>query len=154
MKNDSPFNELPQQVSAELQGMSKMSAPAELWDSVSTQLIADKLDSKQAPDELWDAVNAELDRQGGKANRTKVFRLRPIYAAAAGLMVVLGVALQFNWSGSTSAYNPQLAPVLSEAAKAEIRSGVVFIEVKPTEMSATSRNLAVALGGVTQGDAQ
>jgi hypothetical protein len=75
--------------------------------------------------------------------------LQPIYAAAAALLIVLGVAFQLDWSGSSSIYSPQLAPVMSDSAKAEIRSHVVFVEVQAHEMSGASQSLAAALGGVS-----
>lgn len=124
-----------------------MQAPPELWHGVSTQLLADKLGKQVAPDQLWDDVHARLEVEGLTAKQTKVFSMRPAFAAAAALLVVLGVAFQLDWTSSSSAFNPQLAPVLSAEAKAEIRSRVAFVEVQPSEMSSTAQSLATSLGG-------
>jgi hypothetical protein len=76
-----------------------------------------------------------------------MFSLRPMYAAAAALLIVLGVAFQSDWASSDAGSSLQLAPVISAEAKAEFRSRVAFIEVQPHEMSSTSRALAASLGG-------
>jgi hypothetical protein len=70
-----------------------------------------------------------------------------VYAAAAALLIVLGVAFQFDRAASNAGSGLQLAPVISAEAKAEFRSRVAFIEVQPHEMSSTSRALAASLGG-------
>ena len=127
--------------------MGDLQAPPELWQGVSTQLIVDKLEAQQAPSELWDVVHTQLTEEGTIARPTKIFSLRPVYAAAAALLIVLGVAFQSDWTPSNAGSGLQLAPVISAEAKAEFRSRVAFIEVQPHEMSSTSRALAVSLGG-------
>jgi len=147
MTDSQQSSELPPQVIAELRAMGDLQAPLELWQGVSAQLIVDKLEVQQAPRELWDAVHAQLTEEGVTARPTKIFRLRPMYAAAAALLVVLGVAFQFDWAASNGGSGLQLAPAISAEGKAEFRSRVAFIEVQPHEMSSTSRALAASLGG-------
>ena len=127
--------------------MGDLQAPPELWQGVRTQLIIDKLETQQAPSELWDAVHTQLTEEGTIARPTKIFGLRPMYAAAAALLIVLGVAFQSDWAPFNAGSGLQLAPVISAEAKAEFRSRVAFLEVQPHEMSSTSRALAASLGG-------
>ena len=127
--------------------MGDLQAPPELWQGVCTQLIVDKLEAQQAPNELWDAVHTQLTEEGTIARPTKIFGLRPMYAAAAALLIVLGVAFQSDWAPFNPGSGLQLAPVISAEAKAEFRSRVAFLEVQPHEMSSTSRALAASLGG-------
>ena len=96
--------------------MGDLQAPPELWQGVRTQLIIDKLETQQAPSELWDVVHAQLAEEGVTARPTKIFSLRPVYAAAAALLIVLGVAFQFDWAFSNSGSGLQLAPVISADA--------------------------------------
>jgi hypothetical protein len=147
MTNSQQSSELPPQVIAELRSMGDLQAPPELWQGVRTQLIVDKLEAQQAPNELWDAVHTQLTEEGTIARPTKIFGLRPMYAAAAALLIVLGVAFQSDWAPFNAGSGLQLAPVISAEAKAEFRSRVAFIEVQPHEMSSTSRALAASLGG-------
>ena len=65
--------------------MGDLQAPPELWQGVRAQLIIDKLEAQQAPSELWDVVHAQLAEEGVTARTTKMFSLRPMYAAAAAL---------------------------------------------------------------------
>jgi len=127
--------------------MGDLQAPPELWQGVRTQLIIDKLETQQAPSELWDIVHGQLAEEGVTARTTKMFSLRPMHAAAAALLIVLGVAFQSDWASSNAGSDLQLAPVISAEAKAEFRSRVFFSEVQPHEMSSTSRALAASLGG-------
>ena len=127
--------------------MGDLQAPPELWQGVSAQLIVDKLEVQRAPSELWDVVHTQLTEEGTIARPTKIFGLRPMYAAAAALLIVLGVAFQSDWAPFNDGSGLQLAPVISAEAKAEFRSRVAFIEVQPHEMSSTSRALAASLGG-------
>ncbi|MDG2309366.1 MAG: hypothetical protein P8L98_02170 [Planctomycetota bacterium] len=147
MTNSQQSSELPPQVIAELRSMGDLQAPPELWQGVRTQLIIDKLETQQAPSELWDAVHTQLTEEGTIARPTKIFGLRPMYAAAAALLIVLGVAFQSDWAPFNAGSGLQLAPVISAEAKAEFRSRVAFLEVQPHEMSSTSRALAASLGG-------
>lgn len=130
--------------------MGGMQAPPELWMGVGAQLIADKLDDKLAPEQLWDGVRVQLEDDGLAAKETKMFSLRPVYAAAAALLMVIGAAFQLDWMDEgANAFMPELAPVVSVSTKAEILARVSFIEVQPHEMSSTARTLAAALGGTT-----
>jgi hypothetical protein len=149
MTDSQQRSELPPQVIAEMREMGGLRAPLALWQGVSTQLITDKLERRKAPSNLWDGVHAQLVEDGVIAQPTRVFSLRPMFAAAAALLIVLSVAFQLDWSGSNAGLTPQLAPVLSAEQKAEFRSRVAFIEVQPHEMSATSQALAAALGGTS-----
>ena len=126
--------------------MGGLQAPPELWQGVSAQLIVAKLEAQQAPSELWDVVHAQLTEEGVTVRTTKIFSLRPMYAAAA-LLIVLGVAFQSDWASSNAGSGLQLAPAISAEARAEFLSRVAFIEVQPHEMSSTSRALAASLGG-------
>lgn len=125
--------------------MGDLQAPPELWQGVRTQLIIDKLEAQQAPSELWDAVHAQLAEEGVTARTTKMFSLRPMYAAAAALLIVLGVAFQSDWASSDAGSGLQLAPAISAEARAEFLSRVAFVEVQPHEMSGISRALAATL---------
>jgi hypothetical protein len=147
MTDSQQSSELPPQVIAELRSMGDLQAPPELWQGVSAQLIVDKLEVQRAPSELWDVVHTQLTEEGTIARPTKIFGLRPMYAAAAALLIVLGVAFQSDWAPFNAGSGLQLAPVISADAKAEFRSRVAFIEVQPHEMSSTSRALAASLGG-------
>ena len=124
--------------------MGDLQAPPELWQGVRTQLIIDKLETQQAPSELWDVVHAQLAEEGVTARTTKMFSLRPMYAAAA-LLIVLGVAFQSDWASSDAGSGLQLAPAISAEARAEFLSRVSFREVQPHEMSGISRALAASL---------
>jgi hypothetical protein len=133
--------------------MGDLQAPPELWQGVRTQLIIDKIETQQAPSELWDVVHAQLTEEGVAARTTKIFSLRPMYAAAAALLIVLGVAFQSDRGSSNAGSGLQLAPSISPEARAEFLSRVAFVEVQPHEMSRTSRALAASLGGTTnEGD--
>ena len=125
--------------------MGDLQAPPELWQGVRAQLIIDKLETQQAPSELWDAVHAQLAEEGVTARTTKMFSLRPMYAAAAALLIVLGVAFQSDWGPSNASSGLQLAPAISAEARAEFLSRVSFREVQPHEMSGISRALAATL---------
>lgn len=143
---DSPqASELPPQVIAELRSMGDLQAPPKLWQGVRAQLIIDKLETQQAPSELWDVVHAQLAKEGVTARTTKMFSLRPMYAAAAALLIVLGVAFQSDWGPSNASSGLQLAPAISPEARAEFLSRVAFVEVQPHEMSGISRALAASL---------
>lgn len=143
---DSPqASELPPQVIAELRSMGDLQAPPKLWQGVRAQLIIDKLETQQAPSELWDVVHAQLAKEGVTARTTKMFSLRPMYAAAAALLIVLGVAFQSDWGPSNASSGLQLAPAISPEARAEFLSRVAFVEVQPHEMSSISRALAASL---------
>jgi hypothetical protein len=143
---DSPqASELPPQVIAELRSMGDLQAPPKLWQGVRAQLIIDKLETQQAPSELWDVVHAQLAEEGVTARTTKMFSLRPMYAAAAALLIVLGVAFQSDWGPSNASSGLQLAPAISPEARAEFLSRVAFVEVQPHEMSGLSRALAASL---------
>jgi hypothetical protein len=143
---DSPqASELPPQVIAELRSMGDLQAPPKLWQGVRAQLIIDKLETQQAPSELWDVVHAQLAEEGVTARTTKMFSLRPMYAAAAALLIVLGVAFQSDWGPSNASSGLQLAPAISPEARAEFLSRVAFVEVQPHEMSSISRALAASL---------
>ena len=143
---DSPqASELPPQVIAELRSMGDLQAPPKLWQGVRAQLIIDKLETQQAPSELWDVVHAQLAKEGVTARTTKMFSLRPMYAAAAALLIVLGVAFQSDWGPSNASSGLQLAPAISPEARAEFLSRVAFVEVQPHEMSGLSRALAASL---------
>jgi hypothetical protein len=124
--------------------MGDLQAPPELWQGVRAQLIIDKLEAQQAPSELWDVVHAQLAEEGVTARTTKMFSLRPMYAAAA-LLIVLGVAFQSDWASSDAGSGLQLAPAISAEARAEFLSRVSFREVQPHEMSGISRALAASL---------
>ena len=127
--------------------MGDLQAPPELWQGVRTRLIIDKLETQQAPSELWDVVHAQLTEEGVTARTTKMFSLRPMYAAAAALLIVLGVAFQSDWASSDAGSGLQLAPAISAEARAEFLSRVAFVEVQPHEMLPASRALAASLGG-------
>ena len=127
--------------------MGDMQAPPELWQGVSAQLIVAKLEAQQAPRELWDVVHAQLTEEGTIARPTKIFSLRPVYAAAAALLIVLGVAFQSDWASSNAGSGLQLAPAISAEIRAEFLSRVAFVEVQPHEMLPASRALAASLGG-------
>jgi hypothetical protein len=149
MTDSQKSSELPPQVIAELRSMGDLQAPPELWQGVRAQLIIDKLETQQAPSELWDVVHAQLAEEGVTARTTKMFSLRPMYAAAAALLIVLGVAFQSDWGPSSAGSGLQLAPAISPETRAEFLSRVAFVEVQPHEMSPTSRALAASLGGTT-----
>jgi hypothetical protein len=147
MTDSQQSSELPPQVIAELRSMGDLQAPPELWQGVRTQLIIDKLETQQAPSELWDVVHAQLAEEGVTARPTKIFSLRPVYAAAAALLIVLGVAFQSDWASSNAGSGLQLAPAISAEIRAEFLSRVAFVEVQPHEMLPASRALAASLGG-------
>jgi hypothetical protein len=145
MTDSQQSSELPPQVIADLRSMDDLQAPPELWQGVRAQLIIDKLETQQAPSELWDVVHVQLAEEGVITRTTKIFSLRPMHAAAAALLIVLGVAFQSDWASSNAGSGLQLAPAISPEARAEFLSRVDFRDVEPHEMSGISRALAASL---------
>jgi hypothetical protein len=117
--------------------LSNVSAPPELADRVDLALFG----KVQAPAELWSLVQPEVQRQ---AWVTRVFKFPKRIAAAAAVMVALGIGFTFTpWA------QPQPDTRMAEyaAMKAEILGQYVVIEVEPSELSPAAAAMAGSLGG-------
>lgn len=117
--------------------LGNVSAPPELADRVEMALFG----KVQAPAELWDLVQPEVKRQ---AWVTRVFKFPKRIAAAAAVMIALGIGFTFSpWA------QPQPDTRFEEyaAMREQISKEYVLIEVEPSELSPAAAAMAGSLGG-------
>ncbi len=117
--------------------LSNVSAPAELADRVEMALFG----KVEAPAELWDLVQPEVQRQ---AWVTRVFKFPKRIAAAAAVMIALGIGFTFSPWGQPQ---PDTRAAEYAAMKQQVLSQYVLIEVEPNELTPAAATMAGSIGG-------
>ena len=155
MKHTSDYDPLPEDLELHLRSMGgavapaeledrvvlarlgQASAPLELWDRVEMAVFG----KAQAPEGLWSAIQPEVQRA---SRRTRVFRFPKRLAAAAAIMLAVGIGVGISpWT--TSEEDSRVAEYA--ALKEETRSQFMLIEVQPEELSPAASGFAGSVGG-------
>ena len=117
--------------------LGKVAAPLELWDRVEMAAFG----KAQAPEDLWSAILPNVQRASW---RTRVFRFPKRLAAAAAIMLAVGIGVGTSpWTDSKEDSRASEYAALKE----EIRSRFMLIEVQPEELSHAAADFAGSVGG-------